>query len=656
MAESLKPMEKITAQHPLSHSTDIVKENLETLKRLFPTIVKEGKIDVDELKALLDEEIETNEEYYRFSWAGKSAARRESNKPSTATLRPNKVDSKNWDTTGNIFIEGDNLEVLKLLQKSYAGKIKMMYFDPPYNTGKDFVYKDNYSDNLGNYLAITGQTDNEGKKFNTNAESDGRYHSNWLNMMYPRLKLAYNLLTEDGVVFISIDDNEVFNLHKLCDEIFGEENFIAQIIWERAYSPINLKKHFSVSHDYLLCYSNSINSTDCNGLVRSIESIGRYLNPDSDSRGVWQSDNLSVGPAISTKIYPIVTPGGREVFPPNGRCWVYTKDRLSEMIKDNRIYFGPEGNNVPRVKRFLSEVKNSVTPMSIWKYSEVGHSQDSAQDLKKLFDDKDFFDYPKPVNLIKRCIELYANANSLILDFFAGSGTTAHAVMLKNAEDGGNRNFICVQIPEPIAEDSEAYNAGYSNIAGICKERIRRAGSKIINDKTVELEILKKSIESKILQEDTQEQIDTMQTTINNLDTGFKAFKLDSSNIQAWDGSVENFEQNIFNAENNIKENRSEEDVLFEILLKYGLDLNVAIEEKKVDACNVYSIGEGVLFVCLSDNITIAVAEAIGKWKEELQPVTCRALFKDNGFKDDIAKTNSIQILRQYGIEEANSI
>lgn len=612
-------------------SANIVADNIELLKQLFPTIVKEGNIDLNELKALLGETVEEKEEYYRFTWAGKNQARLEANKPTTATLRPNKADSKDWDTTNNIFIEGDNLEVLKLLQKSYANEIKMIYIDPPYNTGKDFVYKDNYADNLGNYLNITGQTNEEGKKTSTNTESDGRYHSNWLNMMYPRLRLARNLMTDDGVIFISIDDNEVHNLRKLCDEVFGEDNFIGNIVWERAYSPVNLKKHFSENHDFLLCYAKSINYTINNGLKRNEEANAAYSNPDNDKRGLWQSDNFSVGPAIESKIYEITTPFGRKVLPPKGRCWLLTKERYEEFLADNRIWFGSKGDGVPRIKRFLSEVKDSLTPMTIWKYSDVSHSQEAAQSLKKLFDGASYFDYPKPVNLIKRCLELYSDKNSLVIDFFSGSGTTAHAIMQLNAEDDGLRKCISVQLPETTEDKSEAFVAGYNTIAEITKERIRRAGEKI-----------KKDFKDK--------------EGIDKLDIGFKAFKLDSSNINAWDGNPDNLEEQLDIFANNIKTDRTEEDILFEILLKYGLDLTVPIDEKTIAGQKVFSVGQGTLFICLSNAISPSVSEGIGTWKQELNPTICRVIFKDTGFQSDKDKTNAMQILKRFGIEEVNSI
>lgn len=469
-------------------SMDIVQDNIEKLKQIFPEIFTEGKIDFQVLKQLLGEHIENDKERYSFTWKGKTQARQIAQDMSTGTLRPDRDNSKDWENTENLYIEGDNLEVLKLLQKSYHGKIKMIYIDPPYNTGKDFVYKDNFRDNIDNYLTITGQKTSVGYKSTTNTETDGSYHSNWLNMMYPRLKLARNLLTDDGVIFISIDDNEQENLKKICDEILGETNFIAQIIWERAYAPVNLKKHFSESHDYILCYSKNIELTICNGLKRSEEANDRYSNPDNDYRGVWQSDNFSVGPAVENNIYEIITPSGRSCYPPNGRSWRVSEEKFKEMVKDNRVWFGEDGNGVPRQKRFLSEVKTSITPMTIWKYVEVGHSQDATKKLKELFENIHIFDYSKSIELIKRCIELYSQENSIILDFFSGSATTAHAVMQLNAEDGGNRKYIMVQLPEICDEKSEAYKAGYKNICEIGKERIRRAGEKIKSDETLPAE------------------------------------------------------------------------------------------------------------------------------------------------------------------------
>ena len=578
------------------------------------------------------QKLEDSKERYSLTWNGKARARQIAQEVSTGTLRPAKEESKNWDNTENIYIEGDNLEVLKLLQKSYHGKIKMIYIDPPYNTGKDFVYKDNFKANIENYKKVTGQVSEEGTKLTTNTDTDGRYHSNWLNMMYPRLKLARNLLTDDGVIFISIDDNEQANLKKLCDEIFGEENFVAQIVWERAYAPVNLKKHFSESHDYIVCYGKNINLSINNGLKRSEEADNRYLNPDNDPRGVWQSDNFSVGPAVESNIYKIISPSGRENYPPNGRSWRVSEEKFKEMLLDNRVWFGEDGNGVPRQKRFLSEVKNSITPMTIWKYTEVGHSQDATKKLKELFDEVHVFDYSKTVELIKRCIELYTIQGDIILDFFSGSATTAHSVMQLNAEDGGNRKYIMVQLPELCDEDSEAYKAGYKNICEIGKERIRRAGEKIKSDESLPLENREK------------------------LDVGFKVFKLDSSNIKEWDTDTENLQQSLLDSIENIKRDRNTLDVLYEILLKYGLDLNIPVEENK----NFYSIGGGSLLVSLNKEINNEVINSICEEYKKLQEIDkefkTTVILRDNSFKDDEVKTNAIKKLEQVGISEIRSI
>ncbi|WP_066402576.1 site-specific DNA-methyltransferase [Aliarcobacter cryaerophilus] len=610
-------------------SKDLINENIEKLKEIFPEVFSEGKIDFSKLEEELGTFKENENERYNFTWNGKSEAKKIALTPSTGTLRPCKEESKDWDTTQNLYIEGDNLEVLKLLQKSYHKKVKMIYIDPPYNTGKDFVYKDNFRDNIKNYLEITGQVDSDGSKLSTNSETSGRYHSDWLNMMYPRLKLARNLLKDEGVIFISIDDNEVANLRKLCDEIFGEDNFVADIIWERAFSPVNLKKHFSENHDFIIAYAKNIEKLNCNGLSRDEKSLSGYKNPDNDYRGLWTSGDLSVGPAIADNIYEIKTPSGRIVNPPNGYSWRLNKNRLAEFIADNRIWFGEKGDSVPRIKRFLSEVKNTITPMTIWNYKDVGHSQEAKQKLKELFDDKSYFDYPKSVTLINRILGLYVNKNDndIILDFFSGSATTAHAVMKLNSEDDGNRKFICVQLPEPIDEKSEAFKAGYKNISEIGKERIRRAGEKVKTE-----------------------------SGKDDLDIGFKVLKLDSSNIKSWDSDFENLETNLLDAVENIKSDRNEEDLLYEILLKYGLDLTLPIEEKVLNGKKLYNIGFGALIICLDNNISIDITDEIIAIKKEYDSEITRVVFKDSGFKNATEKTNIIKTLNQNGIYEVVSI
>lgn len=532
----------------------------------------------------------------------------EANTTTNKTLRPCIEESKDWDNTENLYIEGDNLEVLKLLQNSYFNKVKMIYIDPPYNTGNDFIYVDDFAQNIDEYEEAKGSFDEEGNRLFKNTDTNGRFHSDWCSMIYPRLVLARNLLADDGVIFISIDDNEQENLKKICDEVFGEKNFIAQVIWERAYAPVNLKKHFSENHDYIICYAKDIDKAICNGLPRASEANDRYSNPDNDPRGVWQSDNLSVGPIVQSKIYEIITPGGRKVLPPEGYCWRLSKEKFKEYIEDNRIWFGKDGNNVPRIKRFLSEVKQSVTPMTIWKYSEVGHSQDAKQNLKKLFDGKSFFDYPKSVELIKRCIQLYSNESSIIIDFFSGSATTAHAVMQLNAEDGGKRKFIMVQLPEKTDEKSEAFKAGYENICEIGKERIRRAGEKIKEEAGLNGQ---------------------------DLDIGFRVLKLDSSNMKDIYYSADEYDQGMLeNMQSNTKEDRTDLDLLFGCLVDWGLELDKPYTTKVINGHKVHIYNDGDLVACFENDLDMKTIDEIAK----LQAL--RVVFCDNSFIDSATKIN----------------
>ncbi|PHM76099.1 site-specific DNA-methyltransferase [Xenorhabdus cabanillasii] len=430
-------IEKITLNYPESKSADITQKNIDQLKQLFPEIFSEGKIDFDALKAVLGEIVDDSDERYNFTWHGKARARQIAQTPSTGTLRPCKEESVNWDTTKNLFIEGDNLEVLKLLQKSYHKKVKMIYIDPPYNTGKDFVYKDNFHNSIKNYLEQTGQIDSEGNKLSTNSGTSGRYHSDWLSMTYSRLKLARNLLSEDGAIFISIDENESANLESLCKEIFGEDNFIGELIWIKKFSPQNDANYFSLNHESILCFAKSKPNFRRNLLPMTEEQINRYTNLDNDPRGVWQSDNLTVATYNELYDYAIKTPSGRIVNPVEGRCWAVPKNRFEQLVKEDRVWFGKDGRNVPRLKRFLSETKQGRVPISILHYDEVGHTQSASQELKQLFSNKKYFDFPKPVRLIEYLISIVTDKDDVVLDFFAGSGTTAHALLNKNKQ--GNR-------------------------------------------------------------------------------------------------------------------------------------------------------------------------------------------------------------------------
>ena len=600
-------------------SMDIVAKNVEKIEKLFPDCITEARDENGKLQKVVDRDKLLQNfshkiigggtaERYEFTWVGKKDAKVEANRPIRKTLRPCIEESKDWDNTENLYIEGDNLDVLKLLQNSYFNKVKMIYIDPPYNTGNDFIYIDDFSQLRKEYEETKGTFDEKGNRLFKNTDIHGRFHSDWCSMMYSRLILTKNLLSDDGVIFISIDDNEQANLKKICDEIFGERNFIAQIIWERAYAPVNLKKHFSESHDYIICYARDIDKAICNGLPRKSEANDRYSNPDKDPRGIWKSDNLSVGPIVQEKVYEIITPSGRKVLPPNGRCWCYSKERFIEMVKDNRIWFGKDGNNVPSIKRFLSEVKQSVTPMTIWKYSEVGHSQDAKQKLKKLFDGKSFFDYPKSVELIKRCIQLYSNESSIILDFFSGSATTAHSVMQLNAEDGGKRKFIMVQLPEKTDEKSDAFKAGYKNICEIGKERIRRAGEKIKEEAGLNGQ---------------------------DLDIGFRVLKLDDSNMKDVYYSIDEYDQQMLsNLEENIKEDRTDLDLLFGCLLDWGVELDKPYITKDINRHKVHIYNDGDLVACFEKDLDMETIDEIAK----LQAL--RVVFRDSCFIDTPSKIN----------------
>lgn len=626
---------------------NFVNENIEKLAALFPHCVTETaegkKIDFDLLQQELSHDIvEGNRERYRLEWPGKREAIVTANLPTTKTLRPVREDSVDFDNTENLYIEGDNLEVLKLLQETYSRKIKMIYIDPPYNTGNDFVYRDNFTTDRETELFESGQIDEYGQRMVANPETSGRYHSDWLTMMYPRLKLARNLLTDDGVIFISIDDNEVHNLRKVCDEVFGEGNFIAQIIWERSFSPVNLKKHFSESHDYIIAISKNIETLICNGLRRNDENSGRYNNFDNDPRGVWTSSDMTVGPPIQEKIYEIITPGGNKIYPTSGRCWLFTKAKYEEMVADNRIWFGEKGNNTPRVKKFLSEVKQGITPTTIWYFREVGHSQEATQKLKELFEGKDFFDYPKPIGLIQRCIELYSNKDSIILDFFSGSATTAHAVMQLNAEDGGNRKFIMVQLPEQTDEKSEAYKAGYKNICEIGKERIRRAGAKLAPQPP------KGGAESTPNLFDNAESAQLLPSgeVGRGLDVGFRVYRLDTSNMQDVYYRPQDYKQETLNMfADNIKPDRTADDLLAQVMLDWGLPLSYKIEQLDINGKHVFRVAQDSLLACFDTGIDEAFAKAIAKEKP------LRVVFRDSGFASDTAKINVQQLLKQLSPE-----
>ena len=614
-------MEKLKMQ-----TADGVQDNISRIAELFPECITEvnnqmgevkRSIDFDKLRQLLSSDIvEGNEERYQFTWPDKRKAILAANAPISATLRPCPEESVDFDTTQNLYIEGDNLDVLKCLKETYLHKVKMIYIDPPYNTGNDFVYEDDFAESAAEYLANSGQFDEQGNRLVTNTESNGRFHTDWLNMIYPRLKVARDLLTEDGVIFISIDDNEVENLKKVCDEVFGESNFVAQLVWERAFAPKNDAKYVSNSHDYILMFSKNLDNFVIGRLPRTEEADARYSNPDNDPRGVWQSDNLTVKTYSPSGDYPITCPSGRVVEPPAGRCWSLSAKTFAERLEDNRIWFGADGNGVPRIKRFLSELKfDGMAPTSLLFYKDVGHSQEGSQEVIKLFGNKGVFDGPKPVRLLERLITL-ANLkeDSIVLDFFSGSATTAHAVMKKNAEKEKHCRFIMVQLPEEVSDKKK--DQGYKNICEIGKERIRRAGAKIKADSPL---------------------------TTQHLDTGFRVLKLDSSNMkEVFYSPKETSQLELFKYVDNVKDDRTSEDLLFQVMLELGATLDSKIEESEVDGKTIFNVGDGYLVACFDQKVTDEVVTSIAK----MQPTY--AVLRDTSLADDATATNFEQIFKTY--------
>ena len=559
--------------------------------------------------------MENAPEAYEFNWVGKQAARAEVLRPTKKTLRPVKEDSVDWDNTQNLYIEGDNLEVLKLLQKSYLGKVKMIYIDPPYNTGSDFVYHDDFAMSADEYAEASGSVDELGNKYIKNMDSNGRFHSDWCSMIYPRLMVARTLLTEDGVIFISIDDNEVENLRKICDEVFGEGNFIAQLVWERAFSPKNDAKFVSNSHDYVLMIAKDSNNFKIGRLPRTEEANARYSNPDNDPRGVWMSSDISVKTYNAECDYPITTPSGRVVEPPAGRCWRLSKKAFFERLQENRIWFGPNGDNTPRIKRFLSELKHEgMAPTSILFFREVGHSQEGAQEVVALFGDKGVFDGPKPVRLIERLITL-ANLkeDSIVLDFFSGSATTAHALMQVNAKKDKSCKYILVQLPELVSETKK--DLGYKNICEIGEERIRRAGKKIKEESPL---------------------------TTADLDTGFRVFRLDEGNYEDVKRSPKEFKQDQLDLFlNNIKADRNDLDLLFGCMLDWGVQLSLPMEQEVVDGKTIYTVNDGDLVACFAENVSEEVVKAMA------DKMPLRVIFRDSCFTQDADKINIYETFKQ---------
>lgn len=622
-------MEKMTGK-----SMDLIAENIKQMKALFPEAVTEGKIDFEVLKALLGEEVEKRQTYYKFTWNGKEEARAYARVPSMGTLRPCVEESSGKDGTpgkfdsGNLYIEGDNLEVLKLLQGSYHKRVKMIYIDPPYNTGKDFVYPDDYHNPIGEYKALTGQTDDEGKSTHANSETSGRYHTDWLNMMYPRLILARNLLTDDGVIFISIDDSEQDNLKKLCNEVFGEENFIDNIIWKKRYGGGAKEKYLVSLHEYALMYCKSIDNISELFIPLSQESAETYYSKRDEKysvRGGYRTHPLEAGKAMDARpnlIYPIAAPDGTMIMPK--RQWLWGKERAYEALKNNELEIqkGNAGEWIVSSKQYLKDDDGNIRPGKMFSMIDDIYTQHGTNEMISILGNAKIFSYPKPSALIKKLLQLGSDSD-IVLDFFSGSASTAHAVMQLNAEDGGNRKFIMVQLPEKCEEGTEAAKAGYKNICEIGKERIRRAAKKIKDE-----------------------------NPLFAGDMGFKVFKLDTSNIVPWNPNADELRENLLAVVDNVLANRTTQDLLYEVLLKCNLPLTLSIEEKKFGENTIYIVGSGMLAICLDKTIPQTIAEEIVKLRDEYAPIVpMQVVFRDNGFTD-VAKTNVLQILQQAGFED----
>lgn len=604
-------------------SMNIEQTNLDKLRSVFPECVSEGKLDIDKLLSLCGEYIDNDFEKYKFEWKGKANCLRLAQKRSTGTLRPCMEESVDWDTTQNLYIEGDNLEVLKLLQTAYYRKVKMIYIDPPYNTGNDFVYADDFADPMARYKEVTQQTTK------SNPETMGRFHTNWLNMMYPRLRLAANLLRDDGVIFISIDDNEVTNLRKVCDEVFGEENFVGCGVWKRRTSSAMDQSKVSTDHEYLLMYHKG-QFLPFAGYKKDYKG---YSNPDNDPRGPWVAGDLTVGMNADMRpnqYYDLVDPKTGKVYHPSyNRVWSYAPDSMQKLIEEDRIVFPEDTSQRPMKKRFANELKSDANPFSTW-MSEVGLNTEGTRAVYTLFDDKSLFNYAKPISLIKTIVSQVTGQDDIVLDFFSGSATTAHAVMQLNAEDGGNRRFILVQLPELCDEKSEAYKAGYKNICEIGKERIRRAGKKILEEHT---------------------QV-TMEEDKQPLDVGFRVFKLDTSNLKTWDATpIEDEQLDLLYQRMNsmihrVKPERTDLDMIYEIMLKLGVPLTYTVTPFSINNKTVYGVGNDcLLLVCLAEDVQPEDVEQM------IEYAPAKIIISRDSFADDTAMANAYYILRDHGIE-----
>ena len=631
--------------HMKFESPDLTSGNIEKIAALFPNCITEAldeerstpekkvykrAVNFEMLKQMLSPDVVDGDEAYEFTWVGKKAAIVEANKPIRKTLRPCVAESKDWDTTENLYIEGDNLEALKLLQESYLGKVKMIYIDPPYNTGNDLIYADDFMRSQEEENEQMGMYDEDENRLFKNTDTNGRFHSDWCSMIYSRLLLARNLLTDDGVIFISIDDNEQENLEKICDEVFGRTNMVGMILWKKKTNGNNMG-FLPPVHDYILCYAKSIEMISEMGYPVTNEFISKtFSNPDDDARGPWTTSDLSAnhkGP-----YFAICNPKTGEIhYPPQGRYWVFNEQEVKKRIADGRIIFGKSGTGRPIQKIFLSSRKLSKIRADSW-WADNGMNEDATKELSELFGVTKLFTHPKPSKLLYHLCKICTDNNDCILDFFSGSATTAHAVMQLNAEDGGHRKFIMVQLPEKCDEKSEAYKVGYKNICEIGKERIRRAGEKIL-----------------------KEQLANNNSTLNSpnskLDIGFRVLKLDSTNMKDVYYAPGDYDQDFLaQMESNIKDDRTDLDLLFGCLIEWGLSLSLPYKFEQIDGCTVHTYNDGDLIACFDANVPESVVKEIAQRKP------LRAVFRDSGFASSPEKINMFEIFKLYMPEDAGDI